>query len=176
MVKVTPDLRPLSITMALAQISQNVEVTETRTEISIDPDSSLQATVLGKDFIDTLPDNEDELTEYLQQIAGSRGGAGANATFVIDGFTGGRIPPKDQIQEIRISNNPFSSEFSGISNDSRVVIYASKYPTVATRLYWTLEYLGIANNASLLDGGIDQWKKEHRPLSTDRYAVPKPGA
>ena len=112
--KVTPDLRPLSITMALAQISQNVEVTETRTEISIDPDSSLQATVLGKDFIDTLPDNEDELTEYLQQIAGSRGGAGANATFVIDGFTGGRIPPKDQIQEIRISSNPFSSEFSGI--------------------------------------------------------------
>src|SRR5204863_8426253 len=51
---------------------------------------------------------------YLQEIAGSRGGAGANATFVIDGFTGGRIPPKDQIQEIRISNNPFSSEFSGI--------------------------------------------------------------
>ena len=114
MVKVTPDLRPLSITMAVAQIAQNVEVTETRNEISIDPDSSLQATVLGKDFIDTLPDNEDELTDYLQQIAGSRGGAGANATFVIDGFTGGRIPPKDQIQEIRISNNPFSSEFSGI--------------------------------------------------------------
>src|SRR5438093_3370156 len=114
MVKVTPDMGPLSITMALAQIVQDVEVTETRNEISIDPDSSLQATVLGKDFIDALPDNEDELTQYLQEIAGSRGGAGGNATFVIDGFTGGRVPPKDQIQEIRISNNPFSSEFSGI--------------------------------------------------------------
>src|SRR3989475_822869 len=114
MVKVTPDMGPLSITMSLAQIAQNVEVTETRNEISIDPDSSLQATVLGKEFIDTLPDNEDELTQYLQEIAGSRGGAGGNATFVIDGFTGGRVPPKDQIQEIRISNNPFSSEFSGI--------------------------------------------------------------
>jgi len=83
-------------------------------EISIDPDSSLQTTVLDKDFIDALPDNEDELTQYLTDIAGSRGGAGNNATFVIDGFTGGRIPPKDQIQEIRISNNPFSTEFSGI--------------------------------------------------------------
>ena len=113
-VKVTADMGPLSITMSLAQITQNVEVTETRNEISIDPDSSLQATVLGKEFIDTLPDNEDELTQYLQEIAGSRGGAGGNATFVIDGFTGGRVPPKDQIQEIRISNNPFSSEFSGI--------------------------------------------------------------
>src|SRR3989475_5481148 len=113
-VKVTAGTGPLSITMSLAQIAQNVEVTETRNEISIDPDSSLQATVLGKEFIDTLPDNEDELTQYLQEIAGSRGGAGGNATFVIDGFTGGRVPPKDQIQEIRISNNPFSSEFSGI--------------------------------------------------------------
>jgi hypothetical protein len=114
MVKVTPEMGPLSVTMSLAQITQNVEVTETRTEISIDPDSSLQATVLTKDVIDALPDDEDELTQYLTDIAGSRGGAGGNATFVIDGFTGGRIPPKDQIQEIRISNNPFSSEFSGI--------------------------------------------------------------
>ena len=114
MVKVTPDMGPLSITMSLAQITEHVEVTETRTEISIDPDSSLQATVLTKEVIDALPDDEDELTQYLTDIAGSRGGAGGTATFVIDGFTGGRIPPKDQIQEIRISNNPFSSEFSGI--------------------------------------------------------------
>src|SRR5262249_55639699 len=62
--------------------------------------------------IDALPDNEDELTQYLQEIAGSRGGAGGNATFVIDGFTGGRGPPQDQIQEIRISKKPFSSAFS----------------------------------------------------------------
>ena len=34
--------------------------------------------------------------------------------FVIDGFTEGRIPPKDQIQEVRINNNPFSAEFSGV--------------------------------------------------------------
>jgi hypothetical protein len=34
--------------------------------------------------------------------AGSRGGAGNNGgDFVIDGFSNGRVPPKDQIQEIR---------------------------------------------------------------------------
>ena len=114
MVKVTPDMGALAVTMQLATIAQNVEVTETRNEISIDSDSSLQTTVLKQDFIDTLPDDEDELTNYLTQIAGSRGAAGGGASFVIDGFTGGRIPPKDQIQEIRISNNPYSSEFSGI--------------------------------------------------------------
>src|SRR5262249_3320431 len=113
-VKVMPDMRPLSITMLLAQVSQNVEVTENRAELSIDPDASLQTTVLDQEFIDTLPDDEDELAEYLREIAGSRGSAGGNATFIIDGFTGGRIPPKDQIREIRIGNNPFSSEFSSI--------------------------------------------------------------
>jgi hypothetical protein len=109
MVKIAPEMAPLAVTMQLATVSQNVEVTETRNEISIDSDSSLQTTVLKQDFIDALPDDEDELTAYLTQIAGARGDAGGAATFVIDGFTGGRVPPKDQIQEIRISNNPFSS-------------------------------------------------------------------
>jgi hypothetical protein len=114
MVKVTPDMGQLTVTMQLAAVAQNVEVTESRNEISIDSDSSIQTTVLKQDFIDALPDDEDELTNYLTQIAGTRGDAGGGATFVIDGFTGGRVPPKDQIQEIRISNNPYSSEFSGI--------------------------------------------------------------
>ena len=112
-VRAAPGNGPLTISMQLAQLAQNVEVTETRNEISIDPDSSLNTTVLDRDFIDTLPDDEAELTAYLQQIAGSRGGAGGQGTFVIDGFDNGRLPPKDQIQEIRINNNPFSSEFSG---------------------------------------------------------------
>ena len=114
MVKVTPEMGPLAVTMELATIAQNVEVTETRTELSVDSDASLSTTILGRDFIDALPDDEDELAAYLQQIAGTRGGAGGNTSFIIDGFTGGRIPPKDQIQEIRISNSPFSAEFSGI--------------------------------------------------------------
>jgi len=113
MVQATPDIRPLSVTMQLAQITQSVEVTETRNEISIDPDSSLTTTVLEGEFIESLPDDEDELTRYLQQIAGSRGGAGVGETFVIDGFANGRVPPKDQIQQIRINNNPYSAEFGG---------------------------------------------------------------
>src|SRR5262245_39451915 len=114
MVRITPDMGPLAITMELAALTEHVEVTETRTELSVDSDASLTTTVLGRDFIDALPDDEDELASYLQQIAGTRGGAGGNTSFIIDGFTGGRIPPKDQIQEIRISNSPFSAEFSGI--------------------------------------------------------------
>jgi thiosulfate/3-mercaptopyruvate sulfurtransferase len=66
-------------------------------------------------------------------------------------------------------------EAVGISNKSRVIIYPSQSPTAATRLYWTLDYLGIAKNASLLDGGIDKWKAEKRALSTESVAILKPG-
>ena len=66
-------------------------------------------------------------------------------------------------------------EAIGISDNSRVVIYASNYPTVATRLYWTLDYLGLAKNASLLDGGIAQWKAEKRPLALDNSVAPAQG-
>ena len=70
--------------------------------------------MLEKEFVDALPDETDDLVTYLQQVAGSRGESGVDTMFVIDGFTSGRIPPKDQIQEVRINNNPFSAEFSGV--------------------------------------------------------------
>ena len=57
MVRVTPGMGPLAITMALAQLQTDIEVTETRDQISVDPDSSLNTTVLDKDFIDALPDD-----------------------------------------------------------------------------------------------------------------------
>jgi thiosulfate/3-mercaptopyruvate sulfurtransferase len=63
----------------------------------------------------------------------------------------------------------------GISNRSRVVIYASQIPTVATRLYWTLDYLGIAKNASLLDGGLARWRAEERPIVKETFVASKPG-
>src|SRR5262245_36484371 len=113
-IKVTPNLAPVSVSLNLAVIATNVDVTESSNAVSLDADSSLSATTLSGDSIAELPDDEDELTAYLQQIAGSRGGNAGGGSFVIDGFSGGRLPPKDQIQEIRINNNPYSTEFGGI--------------------------------------------------------------
>jgi len=116
-VKLTPTTPPLAITMSLAVIATNVDVTDNAVAVSVDPDSSLSSTTLSGDSITELPDDETELANYLTQIAGSRGGAdtgGGSGGFVIDGFNSGNLPPKDQIQEIRINNNPYSTEFSGI--------------------------------------------------------------
>jgi len=114
MIKVTPNLAPISVSLNLAILATNVDVTENSNAVSLDSDSSLSSTTLSGDTIAELPDDEDELTAYLQQIAGSRGGNAGGGSFVIDGFSGGRLPPKDQIQEIRINNNPYSTEFGGI--------------------------------------------------------------
>ncbi len=75
--------------------------------MTIDSDIPLTTQTISGDQLADLPDNEDDLVAYLLQLAGMSGAAGSRVTFFIDGFTGGRLPPKDQIQQIIIDNNPF---------------------------------------------------------------------
>lgn len=53
---------------------------------------------------------------------------------------------------------------AGVSDDSRVVLYDDAGGLLATRAWWTLDYLGRAQNASLLDGGLQVWRAEQRPI------------
>src|SRR5712671_802805 len=53
----------------------------------------------------------------------------------------------------------------GISADSRVVLYAIGTAMWATRFWWMLKSLGF-DNASVLDGGLDKWRAEARPLQS----------
>lgn len=55
----------------------------------------------------------------------------------------------------------------GIGDSSRVVIYAGNgLVQAATRVWFTFDYLGRADMASLLDGGLPLWKAQKRPVST----------
>ena len=54
----------------------------------------------------------------------------------------------------------------GIGDGSRVVYYSPDWDPMATRLFFTMDYLGHGNQAAMLDGGIDQWTREKRPTST----------
>jgi thiosulfate/3-mercaptopyruvate sulfurtransferase len=56
---------------------------------------------------------------------------------------------------------------AGMSNSSRVVLYGERSNLMAARAYFTLDYLGIAGHAALLDGGLEKWKTEHRVISTE---------
>ena len=56
----------------------------------------------------------------------------------------------------------------GVSNDSRIVVYFSKdWVTPTSRVYFTLDYLGLGDRTSILDGGLPAWIAEKRPVTAE---------
>jgi thiosulfate/3-mercaptopyruvate sulfurtransferase len=58
-------------------------------------------------------------------------------------------------------------EAAGVSDNTRVILYGDASVLPATRAYFTLDYLGHGDHASLLDGGLDKWRSEGRTLTKD---------
>jgi thiosulfate/3-mercaptopyruvate sulfurtransferase len=54
----------------------------------------------------------------------------------------------------------------GIGHGTFVVLYSHATPTWATRIWWMLRSVGF-DDAAILDGGLDKWKAEGRPLATE---------
>ena len=87
-----------------------VNVESSAVQLSVDPDSNASSTILqGKD-LEALSDDPDELSSELSALAGPSAGPNGGQIYV-DGFTGGQLPPKSSIREIRINQNPFSAEY-----------------------------------------------------------------
>src|SRR5271168_1696948 len=100
----------LDAQMAIQEQKQEINVTTTSAQVSVDADNNASATVLkGKD-LDALSDDPDELSSELTALAGPAAGPNGGQIYV-DGFTGGQLPPKSSIREIRINQNPFSAEY-----------------------------------------------------------------
>lgn len=59
----------------------------------------------------------------------------------------------------------------GVGNDTRVVLYDSFLSAWAARVWWMLRWVGF-DRAAILDGGLNAWKSEGRPLSTAAVARP----
>ncbi|HSE16518.1 MAG TPA: TonB-dependent receptor [Pyrinomonadaceae bacterium] len=98
------------ITLKVAIEEQKVTVSTDNRELSTEPENNAGAVVLKGDDIDALPDDPDDLAAALQALAGPSAGPNGGQIFV-DGFTGGRLPPRASIREIRINSNPFSAEY-----------------------------------------------------------------
>ncbi len=54
----------------------------------------------------------------------------------------------------------------GIGSEHMVVVYVTAVPWWATRLWWMLKANGH-DKVAVLDGGIQKWRDEGRPLTTD---------
>jgi len=110
------DLREVNVTGQRTSQDLTLKVTiEEKVTIGADNSVSTEATnnanqtVIGGKDLDALPDDPDELAAALQALAGPAIGPNGGQIF-IDGFTGGQMPSKDSIREIRINQNPFAAE------------------------------------------------------------------
>lgn len=91
-----------TLRLALATIEQSVVVQD---QNAADRRDNGFTQTLTQDEIDSLPDDPDEMADELMRMAGP------GAQIFVNGFRGGRLPPKDQIQQIRFHTNSFSAEY-----------------------------------------------------------------
>ena len=112
-VKVTirAGVNELDLRLRVAATEQKVTVLESAAVVSTDASTNASATVISGADLDSLSDDPEDLSADLQALAGPSAGPGGGASIFVDGFSGGQLPPKNSIREIRINQNPFSPEF-----------------------------------------------------------------
>jgi hypothetical protein len=102
--------KQFDVSLQIQVEQQQVQVSAESTAVDTNPDSNANAVVIkGKD-LDALSDDPDELSNELQALAGPSAGPNGGQIY-IDGFSGGQIPPKSSIREIRVNQNPFSAQY-----------------------------------------------------------------
>jgi hypothetical protein len=103
-------VQQFDVALGIVVQEEKVEVHDQNTTVDVNPENNASALIIkGKD-LDALSDDPDELQSELQALAGPSAGPNGGEVY-IDGFTGGQIPPKSAIREIRINQNPFSAQY-----------------------------------------------------------------
>src|SRR4030095_16258441 len=95
------------VKLDLAKLSAEITVGQDARERATDPRGNSFGNLLTREQIDALPDDPDEMEETLKQMAGP------DAVIRVDGFTGGKLPPKSQIRGIRFRRDLFAAENHG---------------------------------------------------------------
>ncbi|HUY80968.1 MAG TPA: carboxypeptidase regulatory-like domain-containing protein [Acidobacteriaceae bacterium] len=99
-----------NIKLRIAVAKEQVIVNTNTPTVSVAPTSNASAIVIKGSDLDALSNDPDELQDELNALAGPAAGPNGGQIY-IDGFTGGQLPPKSAIREIRINRNPFSAEY-----------------------------------------------------------------
>src|SRR5215813_660807 len=92
----------LEVRLEVASVQDEITVGRDKREAGTDPRGDAFATVLTPEQIAQLPDDPEEFEQALRNLAGP------GATFKVNGFRGGKLPPKNQIREIRFRTNAYA--------------------------------------------------------------------
>ncbi len=98
--------RKIEIILEIAPIESNVDIGETD---ALDSERSGMTTVLGEEAIANLPDNQEDLERAIKRLGEAL--AGEDLPISVNGVEGGKIPPKQAIQQIRVNQNVFSAQY-----------------------------------------------------------------
>lgn len=94
----------IEVKLDVADVREEVTVAQDKREAGTDPRGNAFATVLTAEQIAQFPDDPEEFEQALRNLAGP------GATFKVNGFRGGKLPPKSQIREIRFRTNAYAAE------------------------------------------------------------------
>ena len=131
-VQIGDQAQAINAKLAIQDQQTVVNVTTDSNSVSTDQDSNASSTILSGKDLDALSDDPDELSSELTALAGPSAGPNGGQIY-IDGFTGGQLPPKSSIREIRINQNPFSAQYDK-AGFGRVEVF-TKPGTDKYRLY-----------------------------------------
>jgi Carboxypeptidase regulatory-like domain len=105
--------QPQVVNLQLDVVMEQQEVTVKEDEapsVSLSSANNASAVTLQGADLEALSDDPTDLQADLQALAGPSAGPSGGAMFV-NGFSGGNLPAKESIREIRINQNPFSPEY-----------------------------------------------------------------
>ena len=100
----------LDLSFNVATKSEQVTVEAENARVDVNPENNASATVLKDKDLEALSDDPDELEQDLLALAGPAAGPNGGQIY-IDGFSGGTLPPKSSIREVRINQNPLSAQY-----------------------------------------------------------------
>ena len=99
-----------NIALKMPVATQNVTVSDSNINVDTSSENNASSVVIKDKDLDALSDDPDELQSELSALAGGAAGPNGGEMYV-DGFSGGQLPPKSSIREIRINQNPFSAQY-----------------------------------------------------------------
>ena len=101
--------QPLSLSFRLVISTASTQVDVPSVDAgSTTASENKSALVFKGEQLDTLSSNDSTMQLQVQAMSGGSG------QIYVDGFSGGRFPPKDTIREIRINQNPFSPQYEDL--------------------------------------------------------------
>jgi hypothetical protein len=110
-ITITGNSVTLDLRLRIVAVQQEVKVGDADApSVTTDSSGTAGSVIIRGNDLDALGDDAQDLQADLQALAGPAAGPNGGAIY-IDGFSGGQMPAKESIREVRINQNPFAPEY-----------------------------------------------------------------